>query len=160
MEERRPNFAIFVVWSANYVLAKSLRREGSISSCSFHGKLADYYSHVFSLIHPMDEVSFKMWGQSKVSSCCLCVWCKSREMRGRETSRFINGRELLLRPSSYRKLLGRVIFRILSNINDGVPMWMYVERFWVIGLMVVMLMVFFTYDELVPILRNRCGIWG
>ena len=81
-------------------------------------------------------------------------------MRGRETSRFINGRELLLRPSSYRKLLGRVIFRILSNINDGVPMGMYVERFWVIGLMVVMLMVFFTYDELVPILRNRCGIWG
>ena len=30
-----------------------------------------------------------------------------------------------------------------------------------IGLiMVVMLMVFFPYDELVPILRSGCGIWG
>ena len=163
MEERRPNFATFVVWSANYVLAKFLRREGSISSCSFYGQLAGYYSHVFSLIHPMDEFSFqgmRTWGQSKISSCSLCVWCKSREMRGGRSPRFINGRELLLRPSSYRKLLDRVAFRILSNINDGVPLWMYVERLWVIGLMMVMLMVFFTYDELVPILRNGCGIWG
>ena len=57
--ERRINFAIFVVWSVSYVLVESLEREGSISSSSFYGQSADYYSHVFSLIHPLDEFSFK-----------------------------------------------------------------------------------------------------
>ena len=40
----------------------------------------------FSLIRPVDEFSFKemsiMWGQLKISSCCLCVWCKSKELGG------------------------------------------------------------------------------
>ena len=60
--------------------AESLEREGSISSCSFYGQLVDYYSHVFSLIYPVDEFSFKemrMWGQSKISSSCTTS-CKSR----------------------------------------------------------------------------------
>ena len=42
-------------------------------------------SHVFSLIHSVDESSFKemrTWDQSKNSSCCLCVLCKLREMKG------------------------------------------------------------------------------
>ena len=33
-----------------------------------------------------DEFSFKemrMWGQPMISSCCLCVRCESRELRGR-----------------------------------------------------------------------------
>ena len=83
IEERGPNFAIFVVWSANYVSAQSLEREGSISSFRFYGQLAVYYSHVISLIHLVDEFSFKemrTWGQSKISFCCLCVWSKSTEM--------------------------------------------------------------------------------
>ena len=45
----------------------------------------------FSLIHPVDEFSFKemrMWGQPKTSSCCLCVWCKSKELGGRGSTRF------------------------------------------------------------------------
>ena len=45
----------------------------------------------FSLIHPEDEFSFKemrMWGQPKTSSCCLCVWCKSKELGGRGSTRF------------------------------------------------------------------------
>ena len=46
----------------------------------------------FSLIHPVDKFSFKemsiMWGQTKISSCCLCVWCKSKEFGGRESTRF------------------------------------------------------------------------
>ena len=46
----------------------------------------------FSLIHPVDEFSFKemsiMWGQPKISSCCLCVWYKSKELRGRGSTRF------------------------------------------------------------------------
>ena len=41
---------------------------------------------------------------------------------GRRSPIFINDRELLHRPSSYRKLLDRDAFRILSNINDGVPL--------------------------------------
>ena len=83
MGERRPSFGIFVVWSASFVSAESLERGGIISSRSFYGQLPDYYSHVFSLIHPVDEFSFKemrTWGQSKISSCCICVWCKSREI--------------------------------------------------------------------------------
>ena len=45
----------------------------------------------FSLIHPVDELSFKemrMWGQPKTSSCCLCVWYKSKELRSRGSTRF------------------------------------------------------------------------
>ena len=57
-------------------------------------QMAHYSSHVFSLIHilPLDEFSFKKmrtWGQSKISSCCLCVWCKSRELGSRGSPRFV-----------------------------------------------------------------------
>ena len=83
MGEKRPSFAIFVVWTASCVSAESLERGGIISSCSFFGQLPHYYSHVFILIHPVDEFSFKemrTWGQSKISSCFLFVWCKSGEI--------------------------------------------------------------------------------
>ena len=82
--DKRLNFAIFVVQSVGYVLAESLEREGNISLSSIYGQLADNYSHVFSLMHPVDEFSFKemrMWGQPMISSCCLCVTCESRELR-------------------------------------------------------------------------------
>ena len=72
-------------------------------------------------------------------------------MRGRGSLRFTNGGELLRRPSSYRKLLGRVAFRTLLDINDGAPLWKYVERLEVIGLMVVILMVFFSCNGVVLI---------
>ena len=39
----------------------------------------------------MDEFSFKemkTWGQFKISSCCLCVRCKSRKLGGNGSSRF------------------------------------------------------------------------
>ena len=45
------DFAIFVVWSVNYVLAESLECKGSILSSCFFGQSANYYSHVFSLVH-------------------------------------------------------------------------------------------------------------
>ena len=67
LRDRRPNFAIFVVWSTSYVSAESLKHEGSISSSSFYEQLVDYYSPVFSLIHPVDAFSFKgmrTWGMS------------------------------------------------------------------------------------------------
>ena len=88
--------------------------------------------HTFSsLIHPAGEFSFEemsMWGQPKISSCCLWVWCKSKELGGKEGGdrgeggkiSNINGGNLLCRFSvTYRKFLDKVAFRILSNINDG-----------------------------------------
>ena len=83
--DRRPNYAIFLVWSASYASAETLRCEESMSSYSFFEQLTDYYSHVFSLILPMCESFFKemrTWAKSKISSCCLSVRCKSRELRG------------------------------------------------------------------------------
>ena len=53
---RRPYFAVLVVWSASYALAKTLQREGSISSSSFYGQLSDYYSHAFFLSYLVDEL--------------------------------------------------------------------------------------------------------
>ena len=47
--DRRPNFAIFVIWSISYVLAEFLERERSISLSNFYGQLVDYYSHIFAL---------------------------------------------------------------------------------------------------------------
>ena len=46
----------FLVWSASYVSAESLEREGSILSSCFYWQLADYYSGVFSLIHPVYQL--------------------------------------------------------------------------------------------------------
>ena len=66
--------------------AKIPERKGSISPSSFYRQLPDYQSHVFSLIYPKDEFSFKemkTWGQSKISSYCFCVWCESEELGGR-----------------------------------------------------------------------------
>ena len=62
----------------------------------------------------------------------------------------INGGKLLRRfSSSYRKLLNRVAFRILSNINDGAILRKYLEHLKMIGLTTVILMVFYTYGDLV-----------
>ena len=75
----------------SYALAKTLEGERRISSFSFCGQLADYYSHFFSLIHPLDECPFtemRTCGQSKISSCCICVWCKSKELGGSRSARF------------------------------------------------------------------------
>ena len=32
--------------------------------------------------------AIRMWGQTKISSCCLCVWCKSNELGCRFSTRF------------------------------------------------------------------------
>ena len=75
-----------------------------------------------------------------------------------------NGGKLLHRfSSSYRNLLDRVAFRNLSKISDGASLQKYMEHLCMIGLMVVMLMVFYICGELVlrgvgPILRNEYRI--
>ena len=41
--------------------------------------MGNCYSQLFSLMHLMDEFSLKemrTWGQSRISSCYLCVWCE------------------------------------------------------------------------------------
>ena len=68
----------------------------------------------------MDEFSFKkmrMLGQPVISSCCLCVRCKSRELgdgvgvAGESKIPGNNGGQLLCSPSnSYRKILDRLTF--------------------------------------------------
>ena len=105
VRDRRPNFAIFLVWGASYVLAESLECKGSISHHSPSRKWGRWVSPWFHLV--------------------ACVWCKSREMGSRGSPRFTNGKELLHRPSGHRKLLDWVAFRILSNISDGAPLWKY-----------------------------------
>ena len=53
--------------------------------------MGNSYSHVFSFIHPVYEFSLKemrAWGQSKILSCCLCVWCESKGLGGRGSTRF------------------------------------------------------------------------
>ena len=59
---------------------------------SHHPNYMDNYcSNNFCLIHPVDEFSVKemrMWGQPKISSCCLCAWCKSKELGCRGSTRF------------------------------------------------------------------------
>ena len=56
----------------------------------------------------------RMWGQSKISSYCFCVWCKSRELGSRGSSRFP-----CVTPVLETFYSDRVVFRILTNINDG-----------------------------------------
>ena len=95
--------------------AKIPEREGSISPSSFYRQLPDYQSHDFSLIYPVGEFSFKgvkTRGQSKVSSYCLCIWCESRELGSRGSSRF----------SCVTPVVEAFSFRILANISDGVPL--------------------------------------
>ena len=71
MEKTETLFAVLVVSSVNTALSA---REASNHS-AFTGK----WPTVISLIHPQDELSFKemrMWGYSKISSCCICDWYK------------------------------------------------------------------------------------
>ena len=58
--------------------AKIPEREGSYSPFRFYGQLSDYESHVFGLIHPVGEFSFKgvkMWGQSEISLSKISSYC-------------------------------------------------------------------------------------
>ena len=65
---------------------KTWRARGTSNHSASMGK----WPKVISLIHPEDELSFKemrMWGQSKILSCCICDWCESREIEGMGSTR-------------------------------------------------------------------------
>ena len=71
--------------------AKIPERAGSISPSSFYRQLLDHSSRFFSLIYSVDEFFLKemrTWCQSKISSCCICVQCESKESGGRGSSIF------------------------------------------------------------------------
>ena len=62
----------------------------SARGASVHSACMGKEPTVISRIHPKDELSLKeirMWSQSKISSCCICDWCESREMEGRGSPR-------------------------------------------------------------------------
>ena len=99
-------------------LAKIQERKGSISPTSFYGQLPNYQSHVFSLIYPVGEFFFtdvKTWSQSKISSYWF-VWCESRELGSKGSSRFT-----CITPV-VETFSDRVTFRIPSNISDRAPL--------------------------------------
>ena len=102
--------------------AKTLEREGIFHQPAFVGNC---YSHVFSLLHPLDEFYLKgmrTWSQSM-------AWIKRIRRQSNYKISNTNGEKLLLRfSSSCRKLLDRFAFRNLSNINDGVLLRKYVEH--------------------------------
>ena len=54
--------------------AKTPEHEVRISPSNLYGQLPNYWSHVWSLIYPVDECSIKeikMWGQSEISFYCF-----------------------------------------------------------------------------------------
>ena len=95
--------------------------------------MGNYYSHVFSLIHPVNEFSFKemrMWFSSRFY---LVVFVFDENQinykAGEHKIPNTNGGKSSHRFScSYRKLLDRVAFRMLSNINDGALLQKYAEH--------------------------------
>ena len=138
----------------------------SASGASHHPLIWATVIHTFfSLIHPVDEFCFKEMSTIRVSPrfhLAVFVFGVNQKIgrQGEYKIPIISGRKLLRRfSSSYRKLLDRAAFRILSNVNDGAPLRKYVERLEMIWLMMVILMVFYIYGELVhrgvgPILGN------
>ena len=122
-------------WMVMYIASVKIpEREGSISSSSFYGQLPDYYSQAFSLIYPMDEFSWKemrTWDQSKILSYCFCVWCESRELGSRGSSR------LPCVTPVVEAFSDRVTFRNPSNMNNRAPLrkqptgltrWLFPEK--------------------------------
>ena len=87
-------------------------REGSMSTARL------IVPHVSSFIYSVDELSFKgvtTWGKPVQDFILLfCVWCKSRELGDRGSSRFSFVTPVMETFSS-----DRVVFRIPSNISDG-----------------------------------------
>ena len=74
------------------ILAMLQLKPGSTRGVSHQtAYVGNCHSHVFSLMHLVDEFILKKtrtWGQSKISFCCVRVWCEQKELRGRRSTRF------------------------------------------------------------------------
>ena len=103
-----------------------------------------------------------MWGQPKTSSCCLCVWCKSKELQGREEVQDSQHQWWKASPQIFFqlwKVIGQSHIQNFVKHQRHFTLRKYVERLQMIALMMVILMVFYTYGELIlrgvdPILGN------
>ena len=108
------------LWHQVYPSGQNPGARGSISPFSFYGQPPDYQSNAWSLDYPVDEFScqeMRTWFWSKITSCCICVWCESEEIGGRRSPRFP-----YVTPVFEIFSLDRVSLRIPSNINDVVPL--------------------------------------
>ena len=99
---------------------KPKNMRGKIPPSSFYEQLADYYLHIFNLIHPVDEFSFKemrTYGQFKILS-----YIKRNRRQGESKIPNTSGGKLLCRPSSsHKKLLDRVAFGIMYVASAKSP---------------------------------------
>ena len=152
--DRRPYYAIFVVWNISYATAKTLACERARGEHLIIQLLWATVIHKFTVLstQSMSSPSRKR-GRGSSGRFHLVVFVYGVNQENKETGGVQDGGKLLHKPSpSFEKLLGRVTFRILSNINHGAYLWKHLERLKIIGLMVVVLMVFFLCVELALVL--------
>ena len=110
----------------------------SLLFLSFYEQLSNCLTTRVTLIYLIDEFftfsfllllkQMRTRGESKISSCCFFVSCKSRELGGRRSkipSCNPSGEKFLRPTSSYNRFLGRVAFKILSTIHNGALSWKY-----------------------------------
>ena len=87
-------------------------------------------------------------GQSKISSSCFCVWCKSRELRGSGSPRFPCVTPVMETfPSD-------LLRAIVSYWAESGVMWFFVCGAPLIGLLLVLLMSFSHMASMVLVLRG------
>ena len=99
---------LVLMWTQkNLATVRLLLSVCCVSSSSFYRKLSGSISHTFFALSIT-------WGQSKISSYFICIWCESEELRGRKSSRFPCVTLVVETFSS-----DWVEFRTPSNINDG-----------------------------------------
>ena len=75
-----------LIWLFGVLAMLQIKPWSTRGPSSYPTFMGNYYSHIFSLIHPVDEFSLeemRTWGQFKISSGCLCVLCESKELGGR-----------------------------------------------------------------------------
>ena len=125
MSDRKPNYFIFLEWSALIAVGWWWR---VAESCLVP---AEVRLKFFSLVY-RDITTLHAYvgsAQDFILLSLYLVLIKRIRRQGEYKIPNINGGKLLRRfSSSYRKLLDRVIFRILSNINGGATLRKYVER--------------------------------
>ena len=109
---KRRTFSHHLLWTTARLL---------VTSVSLTFLVEEFFIFLFLVL--LKEIRTR--GGSQISSCCFCVWCKSKELGGRQGMSNIplcnpsDGKPLLRLSSSYNRLLVRDAFRILSNIHEG-----------------------------------------
>ena len=110
------------VYDVSYIApAKILEREESISPFKFMGSCPTINHTFLALATQWMSSPSRKWELGVSPRLCfivICVWCELGETGGRWSSRFP-----CVTPVVEIFSLDRVALRILSNINDRVPLW-------------------------------------